>query len=464
MGGYVTWSRPIHPGGFGSKWPSATWRNGVLYPGTMREDLASTYIPDQTTSSYRTGSEEVNLQDQTLFRGTSWAAAVQGLKTFTSEGGQSKHDRGHSFNTVKTWYDYVSHPSVTITGTHASWGQLQYTGPLLLTEVDVFGTGTRFPLAATPSLSEINFWGSKAIMATTPGDPSSNVLQTLIELKREGLPKLWGATTLRVQMGHNRASEMVREFGGEHLNMEFGWKPLVSDVQSVAETMAESDMLLKKLIAKSGEPLRRRWFAPFTKTTTMKEKTGLTSLRAYPFNTSSLNSLMIRDPGKIRYTQVDEISQDISFSGAYTYHLPEAIRTETYKGIIEKAHYLLGLEMTPEVLWNIAPWSWLIDWFSNAGNIISNITKLQVDGTVLHYGYIMFRKIHKRTIIAHDVFTTSGDYIGDVVTSVISERKSRHRATPYGFGLNPATFTGRQWAILGALGLTKSDKTLRYND
>jgi hypothetical protein len=39
-----------------------------------------------------------------------------------------------------------------------------------------------------------------------------------------------------------------------------------------------------------------------------------------------------------------------------------------------------------------------------------------------------------------------------------SERKERWKATPYGFGLNMAGFTDQQWAILAALGMTKSPR------
>lgn len=43
----------------------------------------------------------------------------------------------------------------------------------------------------------------------------------------------------------------------------------------------------------------------------------------------------------------------------------------------------------------------------------------------------------------------------DVDDVIINEVKSRRSATPYGFGLNPGSFSGKQLAILLALGIQK---------
>jgi len=47
-----------------------------------------------------------------------------------------------------------------------------------------------------------------------------------------------------------------------------------------------------------------------------------------------------------------------------------------------------------------------------------------------------------------------------ISTSFRTTRKQRFRANPYGFARNPNSFSGKQWAILGALGLTKAPRRL----
>jgi len=40
-------------------------------------------------------------------------------------------------------------------------------------------------------------------------------------------------------------------------------------------------------------------------------------------------------------------------------------------------------------------------------------------------------------------------------------KKERAKATPYGFGVDPATFSEWQWSILAALGLTLGPHKMR---
>jgi len=146
------------------------------------------------------------------------------------------------------------------------------------------------------------------------------------------------------------------------------------------------------------------------------------------------------------------------FSGAFTYHIP-SIALYKQTGMLEavgKAQHLLGLELTPETVWNLAPWSWAIDWFSNAGDVVSNLSDWATDGLVLKYGYIMERITHEET------YTLVGPSrlrfpTGTSASSVTLKYESKRRlpATPFGFGLSWNSFSPRQLAITAALGITR---------
>jgi hypothetical protein len=119
------------------------------------------------------------------------------------------------------------------------------------------------------------------------------------------------------------------------------------------------------------------------------------------------------------------------------------------------------VELTPEVVWSVTPWSWLIDWFTDLGSFMTNITELNGDDLVLRYGYVMCetRETYTKTVYlkprASSTFPTA------VSSSWSSTVKQRQRATPYGFGLDTGAFSSRQWSILSSLGLTRSDRSLR---
>jgi hypothetical protein len=119
-----------------------------------------------------------------------------------------------------------------------------------------------------------------------------------------------------------------------------------------------------------------------------------------------------------------------------------------------KARRIYGLTLDPEVLWNLAPWSWFADWFVNAGDVVSNISDLSFDGLVMRFGYMM-----EHSIVADEVRLGGSSFSGgtslDTTIWLVTETKQRIRASPYGFGLTWESFSPRQLAILAALGVTR---------
>lgn len=157
------------------------------------------------------------------------------------------------------------------------------------------------------------------------------------------------------------------------------------------------------------------------------------------------------------------LTRKIWFSGQYQYFLPEADsvigKLSQYEAI---ANRLLGTRITPAVLWNLAPWTWLSDWFLNIGDVISNNSALQDDNLVIRYGYLMCESTYDVVYTGYGFKFTNYDP-GPLMTAYRQVSKQRVRATPYGFGLNPNVFDARQWAILAALALTKTPGSLKAN-
>jgi hypothetical protein len=116
---------------------------------------------------------------------------------------------------------------------------------------------------------------------------------------------------------------------------------------------------------------------------------------------------------------------------------------------------LLGARLTPTALWNLAPWSWLVDWFSNASEVLQNFDAWMIDSQVLCYAYIMEHTLstYTYTHIGNHSFHDASVRAPQV--TLVSETKTRQRATPYGFGLTWDGLSNLQKSILGALGLTR---------
>jgi hypothetical protein len=77
-----------------------------------------------------------------------------------------------------------------------------------------------------------------------------------------------------------------------------------------------------------------------------------------------------------------------------------------------------------------------------------NVSAFGTDGLVMRNGYIMCHS-GKESV-------DSGSFKGHYQTkTVVSERKTRHVASPFGFGLVDADLSSRQLAIMAALGLSR---------
>jgi hypothetical protein len=280
------------------------------------------------------------------------------------------------------------------------------------------------------STSALNAFGTHAIAAVLPTNPNASLATAIGELRQDGLPRLPGAS-LRDQV------DVSRRAGSEYLNIEFGWLPLVNDLQAFATSVRKSRQLIDQYVRDSDRKIRRRFVAPTVIETA--QQLG---------NCQTIGSR--QGPGSVSAT----LETDLWFSGAFRYHVP--VDTE-FMGRLRRyeslSNHLFGTRITPEVVWELAPWSWAVDWFTNAGDVIHNISLLGVDGLVMQYGYAM-REQRKRTSWKMTI-TESG---GVCERLDLSTRKRRIAANPYGFGIDDTSLSATQLAILAALGLTRGNR------
>lgn len=365
--------------------------------------------------------------------------------------GRGVWDNGGPFESVKTTYNRLSPDRVA----HYWWWSSGLFNHRYGTEVPAQAflptpfQGTSHTLETAGNWvsqpfggpSNLDLVGSRFVTETIPTSPPLSASVSLAELFREGLPSMLGAAlSLRSKV------DFFRSLGSEYLNVEFGWKPIVSDVKAACKAIMESEDTMNRLVANSGKDLERKRLHP------PERIAGTESITFAP--SGMYTHIGWNSPP--RYTTFTTAVRQQWFSGSYTYYIPKS-SLEGISGIATRARLLYGLEITPEVLWNLAPWSWLVDWFANVGDLMHNVSAFQSDGLVLRHGYVMeTTSLHVRRQNSVSPIHGSGEM--DHSTLVADEFhgtwKRRAKATPYGFGLNSSAFTNRQWAILGALGMT----------
>lgn len=303
--------------------------------------------------------------------------------------------------------------------------------------------------------SQMKTDGTNAISYSAPTNPASSLGTTLAESVREGIPSLPGIQSWK------RRTELLKGAGSEYLNYIFGWDPLVREVGEVRDAARHHRDIMKQYHEGEGRNTHRTFSYP-SKRTEVRKDMG-TEFPSFPREQGFWN---LNGPQPQR--QVSWVSETKRwFEGCYTYALPSS--TDSWRrsmGYGSDADQLFGLTLTPSLLWELTPWSWAVDWFSNVGENINNITNFGLAGLVLRYGYMMEESI--------DIVTASGGSCQVASTSKSKPRstetvvpasgwsrgfeivtKRRVPASPFGFSIGWEGLSPTQLAITAALGITK---------
>lgn len=413
--------------------------------GQSEKDTWGT-LSKQTTTSFR--SSEDLMSDLENFTKTT----RNGLSTFSSE-----FDNGHEFFTTKS-RTFLSHTGVNL---RSADGTAFYRGALR-----PYPSGfTLERTLAKMDQNEVNLLGSAAIAATRPLQSEASLATLIGELKGDGLPRLtlldpntWKPKNHRY--APNTAFHAGGKAGDEYLNYQFGWAPLVKDLLGMMHSVVNVSNIVRQMDRDSGKLIRRRWnsapnvsnseIGTFYNGSQGRSNMVPNHVAPYVLNGTGSEGTVLRSS-----------YESTRFAAAYSYYWPEAVTAlDKMVEFERRANVVLGTRLTPDVLWNLAPWSWLVDWFGNVGDVISNATALSNDNLVMRYGYLTKKVSVTYSYTCPDV-RSNGHKLGSVTTGLINTSLERRRATPYGFGVDLNGLSVAQWAILGALGLTKSPRTLR---
>lgn len=360
---------------------------------------------------------------------------------------KGRWDGGGPFYTDKLEY-FGHYPEVHLREV-GSGRDLSYDGPVLssfpsVSDIEAVGGG---PLAGQRSsdTSDLDPDGATAIAQCSPANPNVNLLTTLAEVHREGIPSLPGIQSWK------KRTEIARAAGSEYLNYEFGWAPLVSEVANTRDAVIHHVDILKQHHHDTGRNTKREFGFPVDRRTYQHEFEPVSDV-----NLAYATGFFIPAIGVWNKTVVRTIERRKWFSGMFTQAVPsQSDSWQRALGYHSDAYALFGIALTPDVLWELTPWSWAVDWFSNAGDVIQNVTNFGLAGQVMRYGYMMEESIDEVTTY----YTARGTSF--VPSGTVLEQgkrrvsKVRRPANPFGFGIGWEGLSPSQLAITAALGITR---------
>ncbi len=283
--------------------------------------------------------------------------------------------------------------------------------------------------------------GLKLMLRAIPTTPAYSLATSLGELFSERkLFSIPGKSTLESQPQ------------GDWLNLQFGVLPVISDVQNAMEAHKQSEKIVSQYMRDANKVVRRRREFPETVETSVEIRTGAQASLLDGIQRSSTLAVALSQNGTLHIRT--RTSRRIWFSGAFTHYLPPQAG-EWYRTMV-KMNALYGVIPTPETLWQLTPFSWLSDWFTNTQDVIRGIFMAGTDGSVLVRGYVMCHSVIDTEYTWTGDLMINGSWKRSVLTwSLIEEIKQRERTDSYGVDWSGVDLSAKQLSILAALGLTK---------
>lgn len=296
----------------------------------------------------------------------------------------------------------------------------------------------------------MNQQGATAIARSSPVNPVAQMGVSLVEAQRDGLPSLPGIQSWEAR------TKFLKGLGNEYLNQVYGWQPLKDEVLSVAGAARKHRDIMKTYDHGAGRDTHRSYRFPLIRDSQSASLGAHIPLGCDPHFVNQ---------GSQGVTITKESVTERWFEGCFSHALPSSI--DSWQRHIEagrEADHLFGLKLTPSLLWEATPWSWAVDWFSNAGDVINNVTNFGAAGQVMRYGYMMEETSVKVTIDLSDATYYVNSKLNNGQTTqkagncscgyeVVTKRRSP--ANPFGFGVSWDGLSPTQIAITAALGITR---------
>jgi len=167
--------------------------------------------------------------------------------------------------------------------------------------------------------------------------------------------------------------QLLRATADGYLQAEFNILPLLSDIASVKLALSDYRSKLKSLIDRANKPQKVHWKRPL--------------LAQYPTKYEYFPKQMPAESvcnvlGASR--SVRYVCCDFSATMEYSYSLPSlSLEDNLLKALLDR----LGVNLSPRIIWNAIPWSFVVDWVANVGSYLDNFTKRNIEPIVNIQGF-----------------------------------------------------------------------------
>jgi hypothetical protein len=265
--------------------------------------------------------------------------------------------------------------------------------------------------------------------------------------------------TWRTMRGSMSASRIMqpRRVADNFLNHQFGWIPFIKDLSNLYSTYSRA-LILKEQIARDNNKWIKRKRA--MKDVQSEEIVFDSRVNGGGAFRVSPNIPWILSTGGGHYYQIVlQTSSVIWCEGSFKYYRPEfdtgmSDFNSTWNSI-NRDLMIYGLRVSPQHIYQATPWTWLADWFTNAGSVVQRANDWGLDSMAARYMYLMRHQL--RTVVLRQFVRFYDGTSKTLEWHRVLESKQRMGASsPYGLGLSWESLSARQLGILVSLGITRT--------
>lgn len=291
-----------------------------------------------------------------------------------------------------------------------------------------------FTTVGTPTSQTNAYYASQCLARTNPSRPSVQALVNGLELAE--LPLL-----LKSEMD-GRMSNLLRSVTPRkwasltrvakfHLMVQFGVLPLIDDAKKMLTFSKLVDQRVKELEKLSSRGLRRT--VALDSVSLIENTTGYTMISgipgSYTVNFTKLTTLVVR--GHVRWQANGPIPSTADS------------RRDLARSVVA------GLHWTPHTSYELMPWSWFIDYFTNLGSIVKAASNIV---PVTHDSVRIMR--HTKSVV-QVTKETKPSAVSISTPHFVNSRKTREIAFP-SLSAHVGMLDAHQLSILGSLSIVKS--------
>jgi hypothetical protein len=169
----------------------------------------------------------------------------------------------------------------------------------------------------------------------------------------------------------------IKDIPKEYVSYHFGWKQIYRSILDVLQKPEKISRQIDFLIRRSGKATTYR----------SSRKYPSASGEGSPFATYDPLLMTNEGPWPFQALVVGRVEREIELKMVIntTFDFPTLNRP---KFVHDKFMDKLGLIPRPTDLYNLVPWTWLVDWFSGAGNYIEIIDEINRDRSIINWGFL----------------------------------------------------------------------------